>query len=85
MNAKIGEDTPGYERVMGKYGGLGQIEYEERFAHFCAAHSLDIEESLFPHKLLHKVITEQCHGEPNIQGVDHKVVLEEDSEDHYKM
>ena len=54
LNAKIGDDNTGYEEVMGREG-LGEMnDNGERFADLCAANSLIIGGSIFPHKRIHK-------------------------------
>ena len=54
MNAKIGYDNTGYEKVMGTHG-LGQMnENGETFANFCSINELVIGGSVFPHKRIHK-------------------------------
>ena len=54
LNAKIGSDNRGYERIIGKHG-LGEMnENGERFADLCANNNLVIGGSVFPHRRLHK-------------------------------
>ncbi|XP_033103573.1 craniofacial development protein 2-like [Anneissia japonica] len=55
MNAKIGINNTGRERVMGKEG-LGKMMNDngERFADFCMENDLDIGESIFKHKDIYK-------------------------------
>ena len=54
MNAKIGSDNSGLERVMGKHGLGVMNDNGRRFTEFCAFNSLVIGGSLFPHKDVHK-------------------------------
>ena len=55
LNAKIGDDNTGYEEVMGREG-LGEMsDNGERFVDLCAANSLVIGGSIFPHRKIHKV------------------------------
>ncbi|KAK7090431.1 hypothetical protein V1264_010229 [Littorina saxatilis] len=54
VNAKIGSDNTGYERVMGTHALGGMNENGERFADLCALNSLVIGGSIFPHKRIHK-------------------------------
>ena len=50
LNTKIGSDNQGYENVMGVHG-LGVMKDNwERFVNVCAANSIVIEGSVFPHK-----------------------------------
>lgn len=49
LNAKIGSDNRGYERIMGQMN-----ENEERFADICADNNLVIGGSVFPHRRVHK-------------------------------
>ena len=54
LNAKIGSDNTGRERIMGRHG-LGCLnEKGERFADLCAFNDLVIGGSIFSHKTLHK-------------------------------
>jgi len=54
LNAKIGLDNTGRERIMGRHG-LGCLnENGERFADLCAFNDLVIGGSIFPHKTIHK-------------------------------
>ena len=54
INAKIGSNNRGYERIMGQHG-LGEMnENGERFAELCANNNLVIGGSVFPHRRVHK-------------------------------
>ena len=54
MNAKIGNNNDGYERIMGTHG-LGIMNNNgERFADFCLENNLVIGGTVFPHKTAHK-------------------------------
>ena len=54
MNAKVGDNNDGYERVMGKHG-LGTMNNNgERFADFCLENNLVVGGTVFPHKTVHK-------------------------------
>ena len=54
LNAKIGSDNTGRERIMGRHG-LGCLnENGERFTNLCAFNDLVIGGSIFPHKSIHK-------------------------------
>ncbi|VDI59975.1 Hypothetical predicted protein [Mytilus galloprovincialis] len=55
MNAKVGFDNTGYERVMGTHG-CGKInENGERLVDFCSTNNLVVGGSIFPHKDIHKL------------------------------
>ncbi|KAK7113089.1 hypothetical protein V1264_012440 [Littorina saxatilis] len=54
VNAKIGSDNTGYERVMGTHALGVMNENGERFVDLCALNSLVIGGSIFPHKRIHK-------------------------------
>lgn len=55
LNAKVGNDNTGFERVMGRHG-LGLMnENGELFANYCANNNLVIGGTLFPHKRCHRV------------------------------
>ncbi|XP_078357393.1 uncharacterized protein LOC144642296 [Oculina patagonica] len=54
LNAKVGADNTGYERVMGRHG-LGRMnENGEQFAEVCAQNNLVIGGSVFEHRRIHK-------------------------------
>ena len=54
LNAKIGSDNSGYEKVMGRQG-LGKMnENGEMLADFCAFNNMIIGGSVFPHRRIHK-------------------------------
>ena len=54
LNAKIGSDNTGRERIIGRHG-LGCLnENGERFADLCFFNDLVIGDSIFPHKTIHK-------------------------------
>ena len=54
LNAKVGSDNRGHERVMGKHGLGVDNDNGERLIDFCAANDLVIGGTLFPHKSIHK-------------------------------
>ena len=54
LNAKVGSDNRGHERVMGKHGLGVDNDNGERLIDFCAANDLVIGGTLFPHKNIHK-------------------------------
>jgi len=55
MNAKIGSDNEGLERVMGRHGIGNMNENGELFSELCASCELVIGGTAFPRKTLHKV------------------------------
>ena len=55
LNAKIGEDSEGCEKVMGQHG-LGRMnENGEWLERFCGNNGLVIAGSLFKHRDIHKI------------------------------
>jgi flagellum-specific peptidoglycan hydrolase FlgJ len=54
LNAKIGEQNAGYERVMGKYGLGNMNENGERLADLCMMQDMVVGGSIFQHKDVHK-------------------------------
>ena len=54
LNAKVGSDNRGHERVMGKHGIGEDNENGERLIDFCATNDLVIGGTLFAHKNIHK-------------------------------
>ena len=54
LNAKVGNDVEGYERVMGKHGIGTRNENGEKLCDFCAMNDLVITGTIFPHKEIHK-------------------------------
>ena len=55
LNAKIGDDNKGWEKVMGQHG-LGRMkENGEGLAAFCGNNDLVIRGSLFKHRGTHKI------------------------------
>ena len=54
LNAKVGSDVEGYERVMDKHG-IGTRNYNsEELYYFCGMNDLVITGTIFPHKKIHK-------------------------------
>ena len=63
LNAKIGSDSTGYERMMGKHGlGTQQNDNRERLCEFCQLNGLVITGTLFPHKDFHKATLVSAEG-----------------------
>lgn len=53
LNAKVGADNLGFERVMGQHR-MGKMKKNHLFVDFCAKNNLIIEGTVFPHKNIHK-------------------------------
>ena len=70
LNAKLGSDNTGRERIMGRHG-LGWLnENGERFAYLCAFNDLAIGDCIFPHKTIHKATWISPDGRSSNQ-IDH--------------
>lgn len=70
LNAKLGSDNTGRERIMGRHG-LGCLNQNgERFADLCAFNDLIIGASIFPHKTIHKATWISPDGRSSNQ-IDH--------------
>ena len=54
LNAKVGSDAEGYERVMGKHGVGTRNDNGEKLCDFCGMNDLVITGTIFPHKGIHK-------------------------------
>ena len=54
LNAKVGSDVEGYERVMGKHGVGTRNENGEKLCDFCGMNDLVITGTIFPHREVHK-------------------------------
>ena len=54
LNAKVGSDVEGYERVMGKHGVGIRNDNGEKLCDFCGMNDLVITGTIFPHKEIHK-------------------------------
>ena len=54
LNAKVGSDVEGYERVMGKHGVGTRNDNGEKLCDFCGMNDLVITGTIFPHKEIHK-------------------------------
>ena len=55
MNAKVGSDVEGCERVKGRHGVESRNENGERLCDFCDMNDLVITSTLIPHKGIHCV------------------------------
>ena len=73
LNAKIGQDNEGWEKVMGQHG-LGRMnENGERLATFCGNNDLVIGGSLFKHKDIHKITWTSPNARDQNQ-IDHIII-----------
>ena len=73
MNAKVGDDNEGYERVMGRHG-LGKCnENGERLREMCDLNELVITGTRFPHKDIHKATWVSPVGRTRNQ-IDHVLI-----------
>ncbi|XP_068704802.1 craniofacial development protein 2-like [Montipora foliosa] len=54
LNAKVGSDVEGYERVMGLHGVGTRNDNCERLCDFCGMNDLVITGTIFPYKKIHK-------------------------------
>ena len=54
LNAKVGSDVEGYERVMGKHGVGTRNDNGEKLCDFCGMNDLVITGTIKPHKEIHK-------------------------------
>ena len=70
LNAKIGLDNTGRERIMGHHGIGCLNENGERFADLCAFNDLAIGGSIFPLKTIHKATWISPDGRSSNQ-IDH--------------
>ena len=62
MNAKIGEDNTGCERVMGKHGPGARNDNGERLVDFYLNNNCTIGGTIFPHKIIHKLTWKSPDG-----------------------
>ena len=73
MNAKVGDDNEGYERVMGRHG-LGKCnDNGERLREMCDLNELVITGTRFPHKDIHKATWVSPDGRTKNQ-IDHVLI-----------
>ena len=73
LNAKIGEDNEGWQKVMGQHG-LGRMnENGERLATFCGNNYLVIGGPLFKHRDIHKVTWTSSNARDQNQ-IDHIII-----------
>ena len=73
LNAKIGQDNEGWEKVMEQHG-LGRMnENGERLATFCGNNDLVIGGSLFKHRDIHKITWTSPNARDQNQ-IDHIII-----------
>lgn len=70
VNAQLGPDNSGYEKIMGKHGEGEMNDNGTRFADLCSNHDLIIGGTLFPHKRCHKHTWKHPNGRTKTQ-IDH--------------
>ena len=73
LNAKVGTDSTGYERVMGKHGIGTRNDNGERLVEFCAMNNLVIGGTLFTHLDIHKQTWISPNGRDRNQ-IDHLMI-----------
>ena len=73
LNAKVGSDNTGYERMMGKHGLGMQNDNGERLCEFCQLNGLVITGMLFPHKDIQKATWVSADGRVKNQ-IDHLLI-----------
>ena len=70
LDAKVGTDNSGSDRVMGGHGSGIIDENGERLVEFCTTNNLVIGGTLFPHREIHKVTWCSLNGRDRNQ-IDH--------------
>ena len=73
LNAKVGNENTGLERVMGKHGCGCMNNNGERLVDICSLNNLVIGGTLFPHLLTHKLTRHSPNGRDKNQK-DHILV-----------
>ena len=73
LNAKVGADNSGIDRVMGRHGSGIINENGERLVEFCTTNNLVIGGTLFPHREIHK-ITWCCLNGRDRNQIDHLLI-----------
>ena len=74
MNAKLGSDVEGYERVIGRHGVGSRNENGERLCDFCGMNDLVITGTLFPHKEIDKQMWTSSDGRTR-NKIDHILII----------
>ena len=75
LDAKIGSDNTGRERIMGRHGLGCPNENGERFADLCPVNDLVIGGSIFPHNTIHNATWISPDGRSSKQ-IDHITIAE---------
>ena len=73
LNAKVGNDNTGNERVMGKYGCGNINDNGERLVDLCGTNNLVIGGTIFPHRGIHKLTWISPNGRDKNQ-IDHIII-----------
>ena len=73
LNAKVGNDNTGNERVMGKYGCGNINDNGERLVDLCGINNLVIGGTIFPHREIHKLTWISPNGRDKNQ-IDHIII-----------
>jgi len=73
LNAKVGNDSTDYERVMGKHGVGTKNNNGERLLDFCDLNNLVIGGTLFTHHDIHKLTWNSPNGRDRNQ-IDHLMI-----------
>lgn len=73
LNAKVGADNSGSDRVMGRHGCGTINENGERLVEFCTTNDLVIGGTLFPHREIHKITWCSPNGRDRNQ-IDHLLI-----------
>ena len=73
LNAKVGNDNTGNERVMGKYGCGNINDNGERLVDLCGTNNLVIGGTFFPHREIHKLTWISPNGRDKNQ-IDHIII-----------
>ena len=73
LNAKVGADNSGIDRVMGRHGSGIINENGERLVEFCTTNNLVIGGTLFPHREIHKITWCSPNGRDRNQ-IDHLLI-----------
>ena len=73
LNAKVGADNSGIDRVMGRHGSGIINENGERLVEFCTTNNLVIGGTLFPHREIHKITWCSPNGRDR-NKIDHLLI-----------
>ena len=73
LNAKVGNDNTGNERVMGKYGCGNINDNGERLVDLCGTNNLVVGGTIFPHREIHKLTWISPNGTDK-NKIDHIII-----------